>query len=69
MDHFIIGNMVWSAILIAALGAMIRGWMADTRAKIDQHCETNLREHDKLFHKIDNHESRISKVEVKAGID
>lgn len=67
-DLVYIGSMLWNAILIGALGAMIKTWMADTHKKIESHCQSNEREHSKLFEKLVDHETRISRVEVKVDI-
>ena len=72
---YVWGNMAWNAILITALGYMIKRWMDDTKGKIDKHCtenstahikmeQDNKADHNGLYGKIDDHEHRITKVET-----
>lgn len=59
----VIGNMMWNAGLIGALGYMIRLWMKTTEGKIDSFFNQNREDHKEIFTKIENHSERIAVVE------
>lgn len=64
---FVIGNMAWNATLIAALGMMIKKWMGSIESKVDRHCRENREDHKEIEYKVEDHESRITKVEARVG--
>lgn len=59
----VLGNMMWNAILIGALGFMIKWWMKSMEEKVSNYCNQNREEHGAFQKRLENHSERIAVVE------
>ena len=64
-DHVALGNMIWNAGWFILALALIRAWVVAITKKLDQYCSQNREDHKELHNRVTEHESRISRLEVR----